>query len=115
MRDYNHWCTLGILSELLPLPENRVTLDSEVTDRNGMPVARMEYSQCENDRKNIAYAKQTLHDIWEAAGTRDVLAIDRYAHLVGGCQMGTDRERSVVDSDHRVRGESPTCPSPVAA
>jgi choline dehydrogenase-like flavoprotein len=101
MRDYNHWYTLGALSELLPLPENRVTLATGVTDGNGLPVARMDYSQCENDRKNIAMAKQTLHDIYDAAGAQDVLTIDRYAHLVGGCRMGSDPERSVVDSDHR--------------
>jgi choline dehydrogenase-like flavoprotein len=104
MRDYNHWYTLGVLSELLPLPENRVTTTSEVTDQNGIPVARMDYTQCDNDRKNIAFAKQTLHDIWEAAGAQDVLVIDRYAHLVGGCRMGVDPERSVVDSDHRAWG-----------
>ena len=104
MRDYNHWYTLGVLSELLPLPENRVIIDSEVTDQHGIPVARMEYTQCENDRKNIAFAKQTLHDIWEAAGAQDVLEIDRYAHLVGGCRMGVDPERSVVDADHRAWG-----------
>ena len=50
----------------------------EVTDPRGLPVARMEYTQCENDRKNIAFAKQTLHDIFEAAGAQDVLEIDRY-------------------------------------
>jgi choline dehydrogenase-like flavoprotein len=104
VRDYNHWYTLGILSELLPLLENRVTLDPEVRDRQGIPVARMDYRQCENDRKNIAYGKQTLHDIFEAAGAQDVLVIDRYAHLVGGCRMGADPDRSVVDSDHRVWG-----------
>ncbi|MDQ6745773.1 MAG: GMC family oxidoreductase [Actinomycetota bacterium] len=101
MRDFNHWYTLGVLCELLPQPENRVTVAGGVTDSHGLPVARMDYSQCENDRKSIAYAKRTLHDIFGAAEAQDVLEIDRYAHLVGGCRMGTDPERSVVDSDHR--------------
>jgi choline dehydrogenase-like flavoprotein len=101
MRDYNHWYTLGALSELLPLPENRVSVVGDVVDPHGIPVARMDYSQCENDRKNIAYAKETMRRIFDAAGAQDVLEIDRYAHLVGGCRMGSDPERSVVDSDHR--------------
>jgi choline dehydrogenase-like flavoprotein len=101
MRDYNHWYTLGALSELLPLPDNRVTLASGVTDENGLPVARMDYSQCENDRKNISAAKATIRSLLEAAGAQDILAIDRYAHLVGGCRMGSDPEDSVVDASHR--------------
>jgi choline dehydrogenase-like flavoprotein len=101
MRDYNHWYTLGVLCELLPLPDNRVTVVGDVTDQNGIPVARMDYTQCENDRKNIAFAKRTLCEIFEAAGAQDMLVTDRYAHLVGGCRMGSDPERSVVDSDHR--------------
>ena len=104
MRDYNHWYTLGILSELLPIADNRVTVVTDVTDRNGVPVARMDYSQCENDRSNIAFAKRKLHDIFEAGGAEDVLVTDRYAHLVGGCRMGSDPERSVVDADHRAWG-----------
>ena len=101
MRDYNHWYTLGILSELLPRPDNRVTVVPGVADANGTPVARMDYSQCENDRKNIAFAKQILHDIFEAGDAEDVLVVDRYAHLVGGCRMGSGPEQSVVDGDHR--------------
>jgi choline dehydrogenase-like flavoprotein len=100
MRDYNHWYTLGALSELLPRPDNRVTLAGE-TDDHGMPIARLDYTQCDNDRANIAAAKQTLHDIWQAAEAQDVLTIDRYAHLVGGCRMGSAPENSVVDADHR--------------
>ena len=103
-RDYNHWYTLGALSELLSLTDNRVTLASGANDQNGIPVARMDYSQCENDRKNIAFAKRTLREILEAAGAQDILTIDRYAHLVGGCRMGTDPEHSVVGPDHRVWG-----------
>ncbi len=101
MRDYNHWYTLGALSELLPDPENRVTVVPALRDAHGLPVARMDYTQSENDRANIAYAKRTLHAIFEAVDAQDVLVIDRYAHLVGGCRMGEDPERSVVDSDHR--------------
>jgi len=101
MRDYNHWSVLGSLCELLPLPENRVTV-TEQRDQFGIPVARFDYSQCENDRRNIGYAKDVMNHIWAEAGAQDTLTIDRYAHLVGGCRMGTEPRSSVVDSDHRV-------------
>jgi choline dehydrogenase-like flavoprotein len=103
MRDYNHWSTLGALCELLPRAGNRVTLADD-QDKLGMPIARFDYTQCDNDRANIAYAKATLTRILQAAGAQDILTIDRYAHLVGGCRMGTDREQSVIDADHRVWG-----------
>jgi choline dehydrogenase-like flavoprotein len=100
MRDYNHWTTLGTLCELLPRPENRVTLADE-RDEHDMPIARLDYAQCENDRANIAFGKRLLQQIWEAAEAQDTLAIDRYAHLVGGCRMGSSAQESVVDADHR--------------
>jgi choline dehydrogenase-like flavoprotein len=99
-RDYNHWYTIGVLCELLPQPDNRVTLADE-TDARGVPVARLDYSQCENDRANIAYGKQTLRRILRAAEAQDELTIDRYAHLVGGCAMSDSPEHGVVDRDHR--------------
>jgi choline dehydrogenase-like flavoprotein len=100
MRDYNHWAVLGALSELLPLPDNRVTLAGEL-DQFGIPIARFDYSQCDNDKANIAYAKKTLEEIWRAAGAQDILTIDRYAHLVGGCRMGFSDDDSVINSDHQ--------------
>ncbi len=103
MRDYNHWTVIGSLCELLPLAENRVTLADD-RDALGVPVARMDYSQCDNDRANIAYAKRVLTDILNAAGAQDILTIDRYAHLIGGCRIGLSPEDSVCDSDHRVWG-----------
>lgn len=104
MRDYNHWYTIGVLNELLPHAGNRVTLADDETDRFGNPVAHFSYSQSQNDRDNIAWSKGVMRDILEAAGAQDILTIDRYAHLVGGCRMGRTPEDSVVDSDHRVWG-----------
>jgi choline dehydrogenase-like flavoprotein len=100
MRDYNHWYTLGVLCELLPRAENRVTL-AEETDQHGMPVARLDYTQCENDRANIAYAKNKLLEILNAAEAQDILTVDRYAHLVGGCAMSATPDTGVIDADHR--------------
>jgi choline dehydrogenase-like flavoprotein len=103
MRDYIHWSTLGVLCELLPQPENRVTL-SDVKDQYGLPVANFSHSLCENDKKNIAFAKEKLEEIWEHAGASSTMTIDRYAHLVGGARMGFTSRDSVVDSSHRVWG-----------
>jgi choline dehydrogenase-like flavoprotein len=103
MRDYNHWTTVGVLNELLPRAENRVTLAAE-TDPYGMPVAHFSYSRCENDKLNMAYSRKVIAEILEAAGAQDVLTIQRYAHLIGGARMGTSPEDSVVDAEHRVWG-----------
>ena len=71
------------------------------TDPYGIPVARMDYSLCENDKTNIAYSTKVITDIWNAAGAQDVLTIHRYAHLVGGARMGSSPETSVIDANQR--------------
>jgi choline dehydrogenase-like flavoprotein len=103
MRDYNHWTVLGVLCELLPQAENRVTLAAQ-KDQYGLPIAAFSHSLCENDKKNIAYATNVMNQIWEGAGAQDTLKIDRYAHLVGGCRMGFTPDDSVVDASHRAWG-----------
>jgi choline dehydrogenase-like flavoprotein len=100
MRDYNHWAVVAVLNELLPVAENRVTL-AEEKDSLGLPVARMDYTQCENDRRNIAWSIGVMESIWKGIGAQDLLTISRYAHLIGGCRMGTDVSSSVCDRDHR--------------
>jgi choline dehydrogenase-like flavoprotein len=100
MRDYNHWTTIGVLNELLAQPDNRVTLAAE-KDVNGLPIARFDYSLCDNDRANMAYSTEVITNILHAAGAQDVLTIQRFAHLIGGARMGTSPENSVVDADQR--------------
>jgi hypothetical protein len=100
MRDYNHWATVGVLNELLPQADNRVTLADD-TDQRGMPVARFEHSLSDNDKANIAFSTKVIANILEAAGAQDILTINRYAHLIGGARMGTSPTNSVVDSNQR--------------
>jgi choline dehydrogenase-like flavoprotein len=103
MRDYVHWATLGALCELLPQAGNRVTLADE-KDRHGLPVAHFAYSQCDNDKALIKAATSVMEDILRAAGAEEVIAIERYAHLVGGARMAAQAQDGVIDSEHRVFG-----------
>ena len=100
MSDYPHWACLGALCEFLPLEGNRVTLADE-TDRNGIPVARFSYSQCDNDRQLMSAAQQVMEQILNAAGAEEVITINRYAHLVGGARMAATEDAGVVDRNLR--------------
>lgn len=101
MRDYNHWAVVGVLNELLPHANNRVTTVDGETDRYGIPIARMDYHLCGNDRANMDYSREVITNILQAGGAQDILTIERFAHLIGGARMGSDPEKSVVNSDHR--------------
>lgn len=100
MSDYVHWACLGALCEFLPQPENRVTLASE-KDRHGMPIARFDYSQCDNDRELLKAATVVMENILKSAGADEVITINRNAHLVGGARMAASEEEGVVDADCR--------------
>jgi choline dehydrogenase-like flavoprotein len=100
MSDYVHWSCLGALCEFLPQADNRVTLADE-TDRNGTPVAKFTYSQCENDRMLMDAAQTAMERILLGAGAEDVITIKRFAHLVGGARMAESEKEGVVDADCR--------------
>jgi choline dehydrogenase-like flavoprotein len=100
MSDFPHWACLGALCEFLPQADNRVTLADE-KDRNGLPVARFSYSQCENDRQLMGAAQSVMEQILKAAGADEVITIKRFAHLVGGARMAADEHHGVVDGNCR--------------
>ena len=101
MGDYNHQVGLKMVGEMLPHPDNRVTLADE-TDRYGLPIARVTYSWHDNDKAMIQHALGEMQRSLELVGVRDLWRQENDTnHLAGTARMGFDRETSVVDADCR--------------
>lgn len=97
MLDYNFYGRVTLVGEVLPDPQNAVTLSSE-KDEYGMPLAEVSFSYGENDKKLIAHAVKNMQDIIRAAGGEPEFVVDDTAHLMGGCRMGEDATASVTNS-----------------
>lgn len=97
MQDYNHYVALGVLGEILPNHNNRVTIHPDAKDEYGIPVPYIRFSLHENDKKMMAAGIRTAKRVLEAAGATETHAVERYAHLVGTCRMGVNAAESVVD------------------
>ena len=88
MEDYNHQVGLKIVGEMLPQEHNRVTL-AEDKDQHGLPIARVEYSWCDNDRALIDHALQFMTQALQAIDVRDIWEqTDDTCHLNGTARMG---------------------------
>jgi choline dehydrogenase-like flavoprotein len=101
MKNYNHHVGLKIVGEVMPQERNCVTL-AEERDQYGLPIARVTFSYCDNDKRLIKHSLGFMRLALEAAGARDIWEEDDdTAHLNGTARMGFDRETSVVDADCR--------------
>ncbi|HSM76577.1 MAG TPA: GMC family oxidoreductase, partial [Bryobacteraceae bacterium] len=96
MMDYNHWSAFGLLGEILPWPENRVTLSDE-KDQFGLRVAHVNFELHDNDKKLRDFGKEKVEQVMRAAGAEEIVQEARFAHLVGAARMGRDPAKSVVD------------------
>ena len=101
MEEYNHQVGLKIVGEFLPQERNGVRLSDE-KDQYGLPIARITYSQCENDRRLIRHALDFMRRAMDTLSARDVWEEkDDTCHLNGTARMGDDPRTSVVNADCR--------------
>lgn len=99
LHDYAYTAAWWAHAEGLPSENNTVTLDPEVKDARGFPVARITYEWLENDLKLVTAARNKAIELLEAAGARKIHAGLMYAaHAMGTCRMGNDPKTSVVNS-----------------
>ena len=89
----------------LPEETNRVTIDPDLTDSDGIPAPRIHYRVSQNSRRQLTFLADRMQEAHEASGAvstvRLALAPDQPGHLLGTARMGSDRRRSVVDPHGR--------------
>jgi choline dehydrogenase-like flavoprotein len=89
--------------EMLPNPQSYVDLDTERTDKFGLPLARRHVRWGQNEEALFNDMVRWSLAILEKAGAEllTVPAGPAPNHELGGCRMGHDRRTSVVDADCR--------------
>jgi choline dehydrogenase-like flavoprotein len=93
----------------IPSPDARVTLDPDVKDRFGLPVARLSGSTHPESIKTAAFLHAKAVEWVRAAGAVEVWgdppggpALSGSQHQAGTCRMGTTPTNSVVNADGRI-------------
>ena len=87
--------------EDLPEESNRVTLDPNLKDSDGVPAPKITYAISDNTRKSLNFTLERMVDMHKAAGAahiiRQPLWKEAPGHILGTARMGNDPQTSVVD------------------
>jgi choline dehydrogenase-like flavoprotein len=102
--------TMGIngFGEMLPHPDNRVTMNHSVKDIHGLPTLTMDVKIRDNELKMRRDMQAAAVEMLETAGFKNVRGYDRsYApglgiHEMGTARMGRDPKTSVLNGWNQV-------------
>jgi choline dehydrogenase-like flavoprotein len=98
LHEFAHTAAWWAHAEGLPDIRNAVTLDPDLRDARGLPVARVSYRWGDNDAKLAAAARDKGAEMMAASGARKVrIGLNYGAHAMGSCRMGLDAKTSVVN------------------
>ncbi len=95
---------LSSLVEQSPDANNRVTLDPDKRDANGMPLPRIQYDYSDYTRAGVEAAETAHDEVFEALGATNVnhsADIQGAGHVIGTVRMGRDATSAVVDANLR--------------
>lgn len=97
--DYENMAGLWIVGEDMPQETNRVTLNHDVKDRWGLPVANVNFSDHPNDRAMRDYAYRKGAEIYDAVGATRTFPTPPYpsTHNLGTNRMSEKARDGVVN------------------
>lgn len=100
MDNYSHLAGMWLVGEDMPRESNRITLNDDVTDANGMPVANVHYDDHENDIAMREHAFQQGSAVYEAAGAKYSKHTPPYpsTHNLGTCRQSANANDGVCNS-----------------
>ncbi len=87
MERHNHTVGLKVVGEMLPQERNAVTL-AEDRDQYGLPIARLTYSWCDNDRQLARHSLDFMDQALQAVNARDIRPSPAAPATVSGAWPG---------------------------
>ena len=107
---FGHAMAVAGVAEFFPNENTFVTLDPEVKDDYGLPVAQIQSFLGEAELNSLQFMEKKSKAILKASGAGEIVetasSYDYFVatHVFGTCRMGNDPESSVVDSSLRFHG-----------
>ncbi|HEX3037315.1 MAG TPA: GMC family oxidoreductase, partial [Thermodesulfobacteriota bacterium] len=100
---FGHAVNVFAIGEQLPHEDNSITIDPEVKDYYGIPVAKVSTKLSVSDLEMLSFMSKKCKEIVEAAGAEEIIRefssydLSATSHMSGTCRIGTEPNKSVLN------------------